>query len=149
MQAIKNSGKQKKRQKYVKSKMNFDDYQMIKEIYKNEREQLYLQNRDLFRDLMKEGKLSRENILYLRYLVEDCLGEYIHDFDNYTHVKKIKGKDGKEREVERRGFENDCHRLYVMMKSYHLNENDWQKINNYLMTFVDEPDKKIKVAVQN
>jgi hypothetical protein len=114
MQTIKNCGKpEKKNSSKGKKEVNLREYQAIKEIWKQEREPLYLKNRNLFRDLMKEGKLTRDDILQLRNLVEGCLGDLV---DDYKGMK----------------FNNDCHRLYTYFKNYSLNERDWQKINQFL-----------------
>jgi hypothetical protein len=127
----------------IRREVDLKQYQAIKEIYKREREPLYLLNRDLFKDLMKVGKLTREDIFQFRYLLEDCLGEYVHDFDNYEHKVKVKDKSGNEKEVVKKGFDNECHRIYVYLKSYSLTPSNWQKINQFLVSCQNSTKEEI------
>lgn len=78
-----------------------------------ETQKLYFQARNLFNTLMKEGRLSHNEIVYLDRLVQRLLGEFVHHYDNFT-------------------FENTCHRIYTMLKSSHLDKHDFQEIIDYL-----------------
>mgnify|MGYP000996409830 FL=1 len=97
----------------------------LKENYDKELKPLYEEARNLFNQQMKNKQLSHEQILYLENIIKDELGEYVHDYDNYSIIKNG--------EVQK-GFKNDCHKIYVYMKSYHIDKSGWQRIINYLQT---------------
>jgi hypothetical protein len=122
-----------KRNKQVMNDVDLNQYQAIKQIYREEREGLYIIARDLFRDNMKAGLMNRMDILTLKQLLNESLGDYIHEFDNYKHVVK-QGK----KEVIKYGFQNDAHEVYCKMMSYHISPGEWQKIIGYLKGFATE-----------
>lgn len=113
-----------KEQSYVKDMML---KQQIKEIYLKERKPFYDEARTLFNMLMKEAKLSHEQIMYLRKLLENALGDKVHDYDDFTHAIKRKGET-----IRVKGFQNDAHRIYTYMKSYSIDVGDWKKIIDFL-----------------
>jgi hypothetical protein len=128
MNQIKKCGeKHKKDLKDIEKQKTLKYQDDIKEIWERERKGYYEIARELFHSAMKQGKLSREQILHVRRLLEDSLGNYVHDFDDYYKVVKKGNK-----EVKVMGFENDCHRIYTYMKSYHISVEDWQRIIDFL-----------------
>lgn len=117
------TNKQRELEKKTQQYNDLIHYKQIKIIYNNELKQYYEEARKLFNNLMKNKCLSHNHILYLRKLLEEELGEYIHDYDDYSTKKN--GKIQK-------GFTNDCHRIYTYMKSYHISENGWKQILDFL-----------------
>lgn len=85
-------------------------------IYEKEYKPYYEKTRDLFNQLMKNGSLSREEILEFKLLLNKCLGSYTHEYKNKKVFK----------------FENDCHEIYTKLKSYNLDVNDWNILYEYL-----------------
>ena len=83
------------------------DYYLIKT------QPLYLEARDLFNSLMKNRALSRNEILYLKNLINKQLGAYV------DHYKTFK-------------FKNDCQEIYTKMKCQHLDAEDFTEIIQYL-----------------
>lgn len=123
-EAKKNRARELKEQDYVKEMMY---KQKIKEIWEKERKPYYEEARCLFNQLMKAGKLSHDQIMYLRRQLENALGEKVHDYDDFTHEVKFKGKT-----VRRKGFANDAHRIYSYMKNYCVDVNSWKTIIGFL-----------------
>lgn len=72
--------------------------------------------RILFHDLMKAGRLSHEQILYLKKSIFRDLGIYGADYRNCK-------------------FKNDCHAIYTYLKSTHLSVNNFQEIIQTLNLF--------------
>jgi hypothetical protein len=127
-----------KKDKVVKKQIDMSQYQAIKKIYKEEREQYYQEARTLFHDLAKSGSLTKQDLNSLRMFLEDLLGEYVHEFDGFEHEETVNGK-----KVMKKGFCNDYHRLYCYLKSYYLNENDWKKIISFLKSFENTKEKSV------
>lgn len=121
----------KKKQLATQKDVDFQGYlkfkNQLKDIYENERKCYYEEARSLFNQQMKTGRLSKDHIKYLRKLLENSLGDTIHDFDNYTRTVKKGNK-----EIKKKGFENDAHRIYTYMKSYYIEPKEWQKIIEFL-----------------
>lgn len=85
----------------------------IKEIYENERKRYADQARKLFNALCRQGKIRKEQQKSLRYLLENCLGDYVEEYKGWK-------------------FDNEFHRLYTYLRSYHLDEGDWNRIQTFL-----------------
>jgi hypothetical protein len=122
------------KKKVEKKQIDLSQYQAIKKIYKEEREQYYQEARTLFHDLAKGGTLTKQDLSNLRMLIKDCLGDYIHEYDEFEHEETVKTKTG-EKKVMKKGFANIYHQIYCYLKSYYLNEKDWEKIINFLKSF--------------
>jgi hypothetical protein len=83
--------------------------QAIKEIYVEERKEYADQARELFRQLCHAGEIRKEQQKALRSLIETLLGSYAEEY-------------------KRKHYDNEFHRLYTMLKSYHLDQSDWHVI---------------------
>jgi L-fucose mutarotase/ribose pyranase (RbsD/FucU family) len=118
-----------KEQSYMENLMQ---KQKIKEIYEQERKPYYEEARSLFNVLMKNAKLTHDQIMHIKKLLENALGEKVHDFDDFTHEVKKKNKDGTIETFRKKGFQNEAHRIYCYMKSYNIDVSDWKKIIGFL-----------------
>lgn len=76
--------------------------------------ELYTECKGLFNHLMKDGKMSRREILYLKGLINRLLGETILE-----HYKGFK-------------FKNEANEIYVKLKNQYLESCDYQEILDYL-----------------
>ena len=100
--------------KYIK-----DDTKQRKMIYKennknsNTANPLYLKARNLFNTEMKGGLLKRQDILDLVNLLEKILGKHIKAYKDFY-------------------FKNDCHKIYVYLKSKEISASDMQQVINLL-----------------
>jgi hypothetical protein len=81
----------------------------LKEIYERERKQYADMARTQFNMLCHKGKIRSEELKTLRQLIESLLGSYAAEY------KRMK-------------FDNEFHRIYTMLMSYHLDEHDWNSI---------------------
>lgn len=81
----------------------------LKEIYERERKQYADVARAQFNMLCHKGKIKSEELKTLKQLIESLLGSYAADY------KRMK-------------FDNEFHRIYTMLMSYHLDESDWSRI---------------------
>lgn len=129
------SKQQESKGKVVKKQIDLQQYQAIKEVYNKERKHLYLEARDLFKDNMKNGMMSKMDILELKNKIDSCLGEYAEEYKDYSKVAKVKQKDGSEKEVIKKGFDNTAHEIYVKLMNFHITPNEWQEIISYLKSF--------------
>jgi hypothetical protein len=93
--------------------MNFKELQQLKEIYVRERKEYYLEARELFNSLCKQGAIHGEDLVLLRKLLEESLGEYAKDYKGYK-------------------FDNEFKRIYVYMKSWHIEVRQWKQIIDFL-----------------
>lgn len=85
----------------------------IHEIYVREREPLYDEAYALFNYLLKHGRLKRKDLLKIKSMLNEALGEY-------------------KKEYARMYFKNDAHEIYKKMKSENIDKTDWLKIINFL-----------------
>jgi hypothetical protein len=76
----------------------------------------YSQARDLFHDAIQDGNLNHEQILYLKKVIDDTLGEYLNDF-KYTRYK------------------NDAHEIYSKLKSSHISIDNFKRIIQLIKSF--------------
>lgn len=96
-----------------------DDTKQQKIIYKENNKNsntvnpLYLKARNLFNTGMKGGLLKRQDILDLIDLLEKILGKHIKAYKDFY-------------------FKNDCHKIYVYLKSKEISSSDMQQIINLL-----------------
>ena len=81
----------------------------LEEIYIAERKDSADQARELFKALCHQGKIRKAEQKALRSLIEDLLGSYAEEYKS----KK---------------YDNEFHRLYTYLKSYHLDKDDWNII---------------------
>jgi hypothetical protein len=108
--------KEKKNQQRIKQQLELEDILLRKEI-----EPYYLITKDLFNNAMKSRNLSHEQILYLKKIINDSLGNYINDF-KYTRYK------------------NDCHEIYSKISSSHISINDFKRIIQLIKSFEAQTD---------
>jgi hypothetical protein len=87
--------------------------QAIKEIYIEERKDFADQVRLKFNLLCHEGKIRKEQQQALRKLIESLLGGYAAEYKSMR-------------------FDNEFHRIYTMLRSYHLDESDCEEIKSIL-----------------
>jgi hypothetical protein len=104
---------QPKKKLELKHGMELKEYQKVKETYFKERQQYYLEARELFGILMKSGMLKRNDIQQLKTTLEGYLEDYM---DEYKSMQ----------------FKNDAHRIYVYLKSYFINSEQWQELIAFL-----------------
>lgn len=74
------------------------------DIYKS----MYPEAKELFKDAMKNKKLSREQIIYIKSQINDCLGE--------------------NRKFYSSKYSNDAHEIYTKLKSPFLSNRDFTRI---------------------
>ncbi|MEW9093918.1 MAG: hypothetical protein AB2417_02450 [Clostridiaceae bacterium] len=99
-----------KNKKRRDKKLKLGDVVQSKEI-----EPYYLQARDLFKDLMQQKSLNREQIIYIKVLIDERLGHYKKYY--YKH------------------YQNDAHEIYSKLKSAYLSIPDYKDIIQTLNTF--------------
>jgi hypothetical protein len=87
--------------------------QAIKEIYVEERKECADRVRNDFKALCHAGWIKGKELKELRILLESCLGSYVSEYKGWK-------------------FDNEFHRLYTYLKSYHLDKGDWKRIQEYL-----------------
>jgi hypothetical protein len=112
--AYANYNKQKSQelqQKKIKQQLELEDILLRKEV-----EPYYETAKDLFNNAIKSGNLNREQILYLKKVINDSLGDYLKDFQ-YTR------------------FQNDAHEIYSKLKSSHISINSFKKIIQLIKAF--------------
>jgi hypothetical protein len=85
-------------------------------LLRKELEPYYLRAKDLFNNAIKSGNLSREQILYLKKIIDDSLGSYLNDF-KYTKYK------------------NDAHEIYSKLKSSHISVASFKRIIQLIKSF--------------
>lgn len=103
--------KKKKEQQRIKQQLELEDI-----LKKGELQVYYTQARDLFHDAIQARNLDREQILYLKKVINEALGDYINDF-RYTR------------------FKNDAHEIYTKIKSSHISIPDFKKIIQLIKVF--------------
>lgn len=95
---------QELKEKKFKQQIELEDILLRKEI-----ELYYQQAKNLFHDAIQNRSLSREQILYLKKIIDESLGEYIND---YKHTR----------------YKNDAHEIYSKLKSSHISIDSFKKI---------------------
>lgn len=80
----------------------------------NSNPELYTECRTLFNHLMKDGKMSRREILFLRSAINRLLGDNV-----LQHYKTFK-------------FDSEAHEIYVKLKNQYLEKEDYQYVLDYL-----------------
>lgn len=82
---------------------------------------LYHKGRVLFAQLMRERRLRSYEVKELKKVISSHLGSYNDFYHNYK-------------------FKNDANEIYVKMKNFNLDKNDWEEILLYLIgKSVNEP----------
>jgi hypothetical protein len=76
----------------------------------------YFEARDLFRDSLQGGKLSREQILHIKY----SLREFLKDYREYYPSK----------------YKNDAHEIYSLLKSPFLSNEHYSSIITTINKFI-------------
>ena len=76
--------------------------------------EMYHKCRESFGVLMKNGMLNKKEVIYLKNLINSCLGSNV-----LSHYDKFK-------------FKNDAHEIYVKLKNSYLEKGDFEKIFEYL-----------------
>lgn len=103
--------KEKKEQQRIKQQLELEDI-----LRKGELQIYYNQAQMLFHDAIQNRNLDREQILYLKKVINESLGDYINDF------KFIK-------------FKNDAHEIYSKLKSSHISIDSFKKIIQLIKAF--------------
>lgn len=98
-------------EKKIKQQLELEDILLRKEI-----EPYYQHAKNLFHDAMQSRSLSREQILYLKKIIDESLGEYINDY-KCTRYK------------------NDAHEIYSKLKSSHISIDSFKKIMQLIKAF--------------
>lgn len=117
---IQEKAKQKAREKKISS-MTFADLKKLKEIYERERKPYYLEARQLFNELCKQGRMRHEDAVLLRRLLEESLGAYAEEYKGYK-------------------FQNEYNRIYVYLKNWHIDVRDWKRVLNFLNEVYEESE---------
>lgn len=102
---------QELKEKKLKQQMELEKILLRKEI-----EPYYLQAKDLFHDAIQAGNLTHEQILYLKKIIDESLGDYINDY-KYTRYK------------------NDAHEIYSKLKSSYISIDDFKRIILLIKSF--------------
>jgi hypothetical protein len=97
--------------KKVKQQIELEEILLRKEV-----EPYYQMAKDLFNNAIKAGNLNREQILYLKKVINDSLGDYLNDY-MYTRYK------------------NDAHEIYSKLKSSHISIDSFKKIIQLVKSF--------------
>lgn len=92
--------------------------ELYKQLWEKERKHYYEEARNMFNQLCKQGKIRRSQQQALRNILESKMGEYAKEYKNMR-------------------FDNEFHRIYTYMKSYHLDQGDWEEIMEYLYEIQD------------
>ncbi|WP_039230882.1 hypothetical protein [Clostridium haemolyticum] len=79
----------------------------------------YLDTKGIFRDAMKSRKLNRQQILRFKSKLNDCLSSHdkLKDYKNFY-------------------FKNDAYEIYVKLKNVYLVEDDFQRLQKYLINVI-------------
>ena len=85
----------------------------IKNIYERERQPYADQVKNEFNILCHQGRIKKAEQKELRILLEKLLGGYVSEYKSMR-------------------FDNEFHRLYTYLRSYHLDRDDFTEINSYL-----------------
>jgi hypothetical protein len=97
--------------KKVKQQLELEEILLRKEV-----EPYYIMAKDLFNNAIKAGNLNREQILYMKKVINESLGDYINDH-KYTRYK------------------NDAHEIYSKLKSSHISIPDFKRIIQLIKSF--------------
>lgn len=97
--------------KKIKQQLELEEILLRKEI-----EPYYQMAKDLFNNAIKTSCLNREQILYLKKVINESLGDYINDY-KYTRYK------------------NDAHEIYSKLKSSHISIDSFKKIIQLVKSF--------------
>lgn len=92
--------------------------QYIDDVYANEGMQHYQDTHYLFNQLMRAGKLKRNDILQLKRMINDALGSYCSQYN-------------------KKEYKNDCHEIYVKLKSKQIDKKEWLEIIQFLTSKAD------------
>lgn len=103
--------KKKKEQQRIKQQLELEDI-----LKKGELQIYYNQAQKLFHDAIQNRNLDREQILYLKKVINESLGDYINDF-RYARYK------------------NDAHEIYSKLKSSHISIPDFKRIIQLIKNF--------------
>lgn len=95
----------------IKQRMELEDILLRKEL-----EPYYTTARDLFNDAIQASNLNHEQILYLKKVINESLGNSIND---YKFAR----------------YKNDAHEIYSKLKSSHISINDFKNIIQLIKTF--------------
>jgi hypothetical protein len=107
---IREKAKQKPK---VQQDESFRELLTIKSIYERERKPYALEARAIFNSLCKQGNLHRNELVLIRKLLEECMGEYKHEYDNMK-------------------FKNEFHRIYAYLQNWHIDRYQWVKIIDFM-----------------
>lgn len=102
---------QELQQRKIKQQLELEDILLRKDV-----EPYYQIAKDLFNNAIKSGNLNREQILYLKSVINECLGDYINNY-KYTRYK------------------NDAHEIYSKLKSSHISISDFKRIIQLIKSF--------------
>ena len=94
-----------------KQRMELEDI-----LLRNEIEPYYLKAKDMFNNAIKCGNLNREQILYLKKVINDSLGDYLL---NYKY----------------NCYKNDAHEIYSKLKCSHISITDFKMIIQLIKSF--------------
>jgi len=109
----------------VYNKKEAEKYRRQQELERQEMERVinfkkvepyYIQTKDLFKYLIKSRKLNHEQVLYLKKLLNNILGE-----NQKYYTKK---------------YDNDAHEIYSKIKSTCMGTQDYERVFDYLCNFV-------------
>lgn len=117
------TAKKKELQKFLDDVEKLKYEKDIDEIYDKESKPYYLRCRQIFNQLMKAGVLAHRDIVYLEELLEKALGGYMEHYQGYK-------------------FKNNAHKIYVLMKSTHIDVDDWKKILYFLTEMQKKSEKQ-------
>jgi hypothetical protein len=101
--------------------MNFTELKELKGIYEQERKPYYLEARQLFNELCKQGRMHHEDVVLLKRLLEESLGAFVEEYKGYK-------------------FQNEYNRIYVYLKNWHIDVPDWERILNFLNELYEESE---------
>lgn len=110
---IQELARKKMRERKQPQTMDFFTLKRFKEIYEAERKPYYEEARAIFNSLCKQGRMHGGDLVLLRKLLEDSLGSTVERYKEYK-------------------FTNEYHRIYVYMKSWYIDENEWKQIIDFL-----------------
>lgn len=79
----------------------------------NSTSELYKYAKETFNILLKEKRLTREQILYLKQIINSCIPK------EHMDLYKIK-------------YKNDCHEIYCKLKSSFIDQETYERIISYL-----------------
>jgi hypothetical protein len=113
--------KMKQKRKVKETGESFAQLKAIKEIYERERKPYYLEARQLFNELCKKGKMHHEDAVLLRRLLEESLGAYAKEYNGYK-------------------FQNEYNRIYVYLKNWYIDVQDWKRVLNFLNEVYEESE---------